>query len=114
MERFTNFKDWKTGKSTKKAMQLETDESEPVKEKDDQKPLTPGNSELLALIEELAEKRNAASRSADGIGRQIYDLDIRVAKLEMQKNELMFKKKELEAAKSISETRKRSPRTNHG
>jgi hypothetical protein len=43
----------------------------------------------------------------------MYDLDIRIAKLEMQKNELIAKRKELEGAKAISETRKRTPRANH-
>jgi hypothetical protein len=47
------------------------------------------------------------------LGTQIYDLDIRIAKHEMQKNELSAKRKELENAKSISETRKRTPRENH-
>ena len=110
MERFTNFKDWKTGKTMEKAVQEDADGKEPEK---DQKTATPGNAELLALIEELSVKRNESSRANDGLGRQIYDLDIRVAKLEMQKNELMAKKKELESAKAISETRKRAPRTNH-
>jgi hypothetical protein len=101
MARFTNFKDWKTQKPS-------------LKEKDSQKgEPVPGNAELLALIEELSEKRNAASRANDGLGRQIYDLDIRVAKLEMQKNELLAKRKELESAKTISENKKRTPRASH-
>lgn len=108
MARFTNFKDWKSGKQAVKEADKPLDNEKQQADK-----TIAGNAELLALIEELAEKRNAASREKDGIGRQIYDLDIRVAKLEMQKNELLAKKKELEAAKSISETRKRIPRTNH-
>jgi len=102
MARFTNFKDWKTGRKpmVEDAPQVDS-------------PKIPGNAELLALIEELGEKRNAASRANDGIGRQIHDLDIRVAKLEMQKNELLAKKKELEEAREISEVRKRVPRSNH-
>jgi hypothetical protein len=109
MARFTNFKDWKSGKqSSVKEGDAPIDDKKQASEK-----TVAGNAELLALIEELAEKRNAASREKDGIGRQIYDLDIRVAKLEMQKNELLAKKKELEAAKNISEIRKRTPRTNH-
>jgi hypothetical protein len=101
MSKFTNFKDWRSGKN-------------PVKESSSKKESSlPANAELIALIEELAEKRNQASRDNDGIGRQIYDLDIRVAKLEMQKNELLAKKSELEAAKNISEVRKKAPRTNH-
>lgn len=107
MARFTNFKDWKSGKQVVKEGDVPLDNK---KQADKQ---VAGNAELLALIEELAEKRNTAAREKDGIGRQIYDLDIRVAKLEMQKNELTAKKKELEAAKSISDTRKKVPRTNH-
>jgi hypothetical protein len=68
---------------------------------------------LLTLIEELDEKRNKASRENDGLGRQMYDIDIRVAKLEMQKNELLAKRKELEEAKNISEKKKRVPRSSH-
>lgn len=102
MARFTNFKDWKTGRKPV------TEEQAPQEQ-----PKVPGNAELLALIEELGEKRNEASRANDGIGRQIHDLDIRVAKLEMQKNELLAKKKELEEARQISEVRKRLPRANH-
>jgi len=106
MSRFTNFKSWKT------------DQQKAVKEEDTQQPKkveaeVAGNAELLALIEELSDKRNLASRANDGIGRQIYDLDIRVAKLEMQKNELLSKKKDLENAKSLAEAKKRVPRTSH-
>lgn len=104
MVRFSAFKDWKAGK------QIAVIKEE---KNDDKKPVIPGNSELLALIEELSEKKNAASKSNDSLGRQMYDLDIRVAKLEMQKNELTAKRKELEGAKAISETRKRVPRTSH-
>jgi hypothetical protein len=103
MSRFANFKDWKTGKK------VQVSEEETIKNEEQIQP----NSELLALIEDLEKKRNEASRANDGIGRQIHDLDIRIAKLEMQKNEMIAKKKELEEAKTISETRKRVPRTNH-
>jgi TolA-binding protein len=102
MARFANFKDWKTGKSS--AVSEEKIKNEEV---------SPVNSELLALIEDLEKKRNEASRANDGLGRQIHDLDIRIAKLEMQKNEMLAKKKELEDAKVLSEKRKRVPRTNH-
>ena len=52
MARFTNFKDWKTGRKpmVEDAPQVDS-------------PKIPGNAELLALIEELGEKRNAASRA---------------------------------------------------
>lgn len=100
MARFNTFKDWKEGKS------LKTEKKEELKE-------APGNAELLTLIEELDEKRNKASRENDGLGRQMYDIDIRVAKLEMQKNELLAKRKELEEAKNISEKKKRIGRSSH-
>lgn len=104
MARFSTFKDWKSGKQISVVKEEKGDGKEPA---------VPGNSELLALIEELSVKRNEASRANDGLGRQMYDLDIRIAKLEMQKNELVAKRKELEGAKAISETRKRAPRANH-
>jgi hypothetical protein len=104
MARFSTFKDWKTGKQISVVKEEKGEGKEPI---------VPGNSELLALIEELSAKRNDASRANDGLGRQMYDLDIRIAKLEMQKNELIAKRKELEGAKAISETRKRAPRANH-
>lgn len=104
MARFSTFKDWKAGKQIAVVKEEKGDGKEPA---------VPGNSELLALIEELSIKRNEASRANDGLGRQMYDLDIRIAKLEMQKNELIAKRKELEGAKAISETRKRAPRANH-
>lgn len=101
MAKFNTFKEWREGKK-------------PMAEQSSEKPVeTPGNSELLSLIEELDEKRNKASRANDGLLRQMYDIDIRVAKLEMQKNELLAKKKELEEAKNISEKKKRLPRNNH-
>ena len=109
MAKFDNFKSWKNQRNVEITEESNTD-SEKKETKD---PEVPGNSELLALIEDLAEKRNAASRANDGLGRQIYDLDIRVAKLEMQKNELLAKKKDLEGARSISEVKKRIPRNNH-
>lgn len=104
MARFSTFKDWKAGKQIAVVKEEKGGGKEPA---------VPGNSELLALIEDLSIKRNEASRANDGLGRQMYDLDIRIAKLEMQKNELIAKRKELEGAKAISETRKRTPRANH-
>jgi len=109
MQKFDNFKSWKNQRNA----QITEDSNKDSGNKETGTPEVPGNSELLALIEDLAEKRNAASRANDGLGRQIYDLDIRVAKLEMQKNELLVKKKELEGARSISEVKKRIPRNNH-
>lgn len=106
MSKFTNFKSWKSNQQ--KAVK-EEDTQQPNKDKN----VVSGNAELLALIEDLSNKRNLASRAKDGIGRQIYDLDIRVAQLEMQKNELLSKKKDLENAKSLAETKKRVPRTSH-
>lgn len=109
MAKFDNFKSWKNQRS----IQVTEDSNKDSVKKENKDPEIPGNSELLALIEELAIKRNAASRANDGLGRQIHDLDIRVAKLEMQKNELLAKKKDLEGARSISEVKKRTPRNNH-
>jgi len=101
MARFNTFKEWREGKS-------------PMAEHQSEKPIeTPGNADLLSLIEELDEKRNKASRANDGLLRQMYDIDIRVAKLEMQKNELLAKKKELTEARNISEKKKKLPRNNH-
>lgn len=101
MARFNTFKDWREGRT-------------PVAERLAEKPIeTPGNAELLSLIEDLDAKRNKASRENNGLMRQMYDIDIRVAKLEMQKNELSAKRKELAEAQSISEKTKRVPRTNH-
>lgn len=105
MTKFTNFKTWKTDKSNEAA-----GEATPVEPAEHS---LPANADLLTLIEELSDKRNLASRNNDGLGRQIYDIDIRVAKLEMQKNELVAKKKDLESARSISEKKKRLPRNNH-
>jgi hypothetical protein len=102
MAKFNTFKDWKENRGSL------------GEKKEEEAKTAPGNSELLALIEDLDAKRNEASRSNDGLGRQMYDIDIRVAKLEMQKNELLAKKKELQEAKNISEKKKRIPRSSHG
>jgi hypothetical protein len=109
MAKFSAFKDWKAGKQ----ISVVKEDSQEKDSTDKKEVAAPGNSELLALIEDLSVKRNEASRANDGLGRQMYDLDIRIAKLEMQKNELVAKRKELEGAKAISETRKRIPRANH-
>jgi len=106
MARFTAFKDWKLGKRVSTVKEGEKKEDEKI-------PAAPGNAELLALIDELSLKRNEATRANDGLGRQVHDLDIRIAKLDMQKNELLSKREALKGAKEISETSKRKPRSNH-
>ena len=94
MGKFTKFSDWEKTKYTA------------VEEDGQEKKTSIENSELLAQIGDLVAKRKAHIKSKDDFEAQILDIDIKLLKLDVEKNDLIEKRKHLSAAKQIAATRR--------
>ena len=94
MGKFTKFSDWEKSKYST------------VKEEEQEKATTPENAELLAQIGDLVAKRKAHIKSKDDFEAQILDIDIKLLKLDVEKNDLIEKRKHLTGAKEIAATRR--------
>jgi hypothetical protein len=93
MGKFTKFSDWEKTKYSS----LEEDKNGAT---------TPENAELLAQIGDLVAKRKAHIKSKDDFEAQILDIDIKLLKLDVEKNDLIEKRKHLTGAKQIAATRR--------
>ena len=94
MGKFTKFSDWEKTKYSA------------VKEEDQDAASTPENAELLAQIGDLVARRKAHIKSKDDFEAQILDIDIKLLKLDVEKNDLIEKRKHLTGAKEIAATRR--------
>jgi len=64
------------------------------------------NAELLAEITSLKEKKGLAAKNKSSYDHQIYELDIKLLELELDRNRLNSKKKELTEAAEIAKSKK--------
>lgn len=64
------------------------------------------NAELVAEITSLKEKKGVAAKNKSSYDHQIYELDIKLLELELDKNRLNSKKKELTEAAEIAKSKK--------
>ena len=93
MGKFTKFSDWEKTKYSA------------IKE-EEKEATTPENAELLAQIGDLVAKRKAHIKSKDDFEAQILDIDIKLLKLDVEKNDLIEKRKHLTGAKQIAATKR--------
>lgn len=94
MGKFTKFSDWEKTKYTA------------VQEDGQGEATTIENAELLAQIGDLVARRKAHIKSKDDFEAQILDIDIKLLKLDVEKNDLIEKRKHLTGAKEIAATRR--------
>jgi hypothetical protein len=94
MGKFTKFSDWEKTKYTA------------VEEEEQGKATTFENSELLAQIGDLVARRKAHIKNKNDFEAQILDIDIKLLKLDVEKNDLIEKRKHLAGAKEIAATRR--------
>jgi hypothetical protein len=101
MEKFTKFTDWEANKYksvTEDAIEKPT-ESE-------------SNATLLAQISELVAKRKKYVKYKEDFKAQILDIDIKLLKLEVDKNNLREQRRQLEGASKINDERSKEAKTN--
>jgi hypothetical protein len=86
---FTTFTDWKSAKTS-------------IEETTSTEQASPKNAEILSQIAELSGKRKEFVRNKKDLNVQILDVEIAILKLDLEKNQLMAKKADLEQAKALS------------
>lgn len=92
-----SFKDWEQNRASKESQSVAEDK---VMKSDK------SNAELLAEITSLREKKNVAAKNKSSYEHQIYELDIKLLELELERNRLNSKKKELSEAAEIAKSQK--------
>lgn len=98
MKQITKFKDWENTKYSVKEEQ--------------EKPATENNAELLATLADLVAKRKVHIKNKEDFEAQILDIDIKLTKIEIEKNELQEKRKQLTGAKEIASIRRKEGKRN--
>jgi hypothetical protein len=89
-----SFKDWESQKSSKATAKVEEDKLVSSGGK--------SNAEILAEITSLKEKKGLAAKNKSSYDHQIHELDIKLLELELEKNRINSKKKELSEAAEIA------------
>jgi hypothetical protein len=89
-----SFKDWETNRSSENNKKVEEDKLVSSNGK--------SNAEILAEITTLREKKGVAAKNKSSYDHQIFELDIKLLELELEKNRLNAKKKELSEASEIA------------
>ena len=103
MAQFTKFSDWEKQKYSNLQEEDGEQEQNPSEE----------SAELLAQIADLVAQRKAHIKNKEDFAAQILEIDIKILKLEVEKNELKEKRKQLTGAKEIAETRRKEGKS-HG
>jgi hypothetical protein len=86
---FTTFTDWKSAKTS-------------IEETTSAEQTSPKNAEILSQIAELSSKRKEFVRNKKDLNVQVLDVEIAILKLDLERNQLMAKKADLEQAKALS------------
>lgn len=104
MGQFTKFAEWESQKYNKK---VEEDSSEIKKESDKVE-----NAALIAQLADVVKARKEAIRNKDDFEAQILEIDSKLIKLDIERNDLAKKKADLVAARDISATERKEAKTN--
>jgi uncharacterized membrane protein YdbT with pleckstrin-like domain len=102
MTNFIKFSDWETNKYAR-PVQEDSDKSKEVESE---------NSVLLANLADLVKARKQAIRDKDDFTAQILEIDIKLVKIEIERNDLTKKKNDLVQAQKIAEVSRKEGKTN--
>ena len=103
MEKFVKFADWESGKYK----QVEEDSTTPTDSKENVE-----NAALIAQLADVVRARKQAIRDKDDFQAQILEIESKLIKLDIERNDLVKKKADLEAARTISTTERKEGKTN--
>jgi hypothetical protein len=109
MEKFIKFSDWETKRFSSK---VEEDSTKQQPTENATKEHASGNAELIAQLAQVTNDRKEAVRNKEDFQAQILDIEIKLLKLEIERNDLVKKKTDLEAAKQLSLTTNKEAKTN--
>ncbi len=99
MNTHVSFKDWESKRATEQSESTEVDGKNVVNTKER------SNAELLAEITSLREKKGLAAKNKSSYDHQLHELDIKLLELELERNRIVSKKKEISEAAEIAKTK---------
>jgi hypothetical protein len=105
---FVKFKDWENAKHKP----VEEDASTEVADKETASDKNTENSALIAQLNDVIMQRKQAIRDKQDYTAQILEIDAKLLKLAIEKNDLTKKKNDLEAAKEIAIVNRKEGKTN--
>jgi hypothetical protein len=106
MEKFTKFADWESQKYNRK---VEEDSTGTNKESEIK---TQENAALIAQLADVVKARKEAIRNKDDFEAQILEIESKLIKLDIERNDLAKKKADLISARDISATERKEAKTN--
>ncbi len=101
MGKFTKFNEWEKAKYAS----LEEEQEQAPSESE-------ANATLLAEIADLVAKRKNYVKYKEDFKAQILDIDIKLLKLEVEKNNLKEKRRQLEGAEKIADEKRKEGKDN--
>jgi hypothetical protein len=104
MGQFTKFSEWESQKYNRKV-----EEDSTTIKKDSEKP---ENAALIAQLADVVKARKEAIRNKDDFEAQILEIESKLIKLDIERNDLVKKKADLVAARDISATERKEAKTN--
>jgi hypothetical protein len=104
MAKFTKFSEWETKKYNK----VVEEEKDTTHKKEDGSP----NSALLARLADAIKDRKDAIRDKDDFRAQILDVEAKLIRLEIDRNDLAKKKADLIAAQQLASVTRKEGKTN--
>lgn len=96
--KYKSFKDWEANKNSNPKTAVTEDSISMDGAK--------SNAEILAEITSLKEKKGLAAKNKSAYDHQIHEIDIQLLELELDRNRLSAKKKELAEAADIAKSKK--------
>lgn len=108
MEKFIKFSDWENKRFSSKVEEDSTKQPSDVTTKEQ----SSGNAELIAQLAHVTRERKEAIRNKEDFQAQILDIEMKLIKLEIERNDLVKKKTDLESARQLSLTTNKEGKTN--
>jgi hypothetical protein len=105
---FIKFKDWENAKHNS----VEEDASGEFIDKETSSDKNTENAALIAQLNDVIMQRKQAIRDKHDYTAQILEIDAKLLKLAIEKNDLTKKKNDLEAAKEIAMINRKEGKTN--
>jgi hypothetical protein len=106
MEKFTKFADWESRKYIRKVEEDSTNTTKEPEQKNQE------NSALIAQLADVVKARKEAIRNKDDFEAQILEIESKLIKLDIERNDLVIKKADLVSARDISATERKEAKTN--
>lgn len=100
--KFVRFSDWES----KRFQKVEEDNGTPAKSE------APGNAELHAKLADITKARRESVRGKDDIKTQILDIETKLIRLDIEKNDLLKRKADLQSAYEITSKTQLEGKTN--